>query len=295
MQGQAQTLAAFKHLSETGKQLKESWKKRWAKRSTLSKIASLPLLIINSLFLSIKKVWRALLPVMRFGFGSLLVFCSFVGLGIAGVGSLFLLLYNNSSYRLAFVPISELTSMMPYVLIVIAGFLSLAIPAILIMIGGLAIIRRKNIINFSTGSIIVGIWMAAGIFFCAMGLRYFPEALDKFENYPIKSQAERAVDMQGIKSVAAKGNRINITISANTSTLPTIRGRMIDLNSIELRREGDKLSISEKLMPLSDKACLECNLHPIEFTVATGTKLEIITASGAFVHDETKIIAEETE
>jgi len=293
MQGQAPTLAAFRNLAKTGKQFKEGWKKRWAKRSALGKIVSLPLLAVNGLFLAIKKIWQAVWPIIRFCFGLGLAVFSLIGLGFIGVGSLFLILYNNSPYQLYFIPIYELTWSIPYVWIILAGFLSLAIPAVILLIGGLAIIRRKNLLNFTVGSVLVGLWMASGIAFCSLALRYFPELQNKFESAPLTSRIEQSVDMAGITEIEANGRRVDITISASTSTPASLYGRRIDLDHIELRRDANKLILSEKPRIIDEKICLGCDLEPVRLTVATSSSLKIKTEGGASVFDETEIIEEE--
>jgi len=285
MQGQAPTLAAFKNLAKTGKQLQENWKKRWQNRSTLGKIFNLPLVIINGLFSAVKKItnglffviksiWQVFWPVVKFCFGLFLTVFSFIILGLAGVGGLFLLLYNSPTCYLSFIPISEITKTIPYTWIIISGFLSLAIPAILVLIGGIAIIRRKNIMNFVAGSILVGIWMAAGISFCALGLRYYPEVENKFKNYPLTIESEKTVNMVGIKEIAANDYYINIVVSAATATPATLSGRMIDLENIAIRREGEKLILEKKPFHF-DNICFDCHLRPVTLRVATSSTLKI--------------------
>lgn len=288
MQGQAPTIAAFKHLAENGKQIKDNLKKN----STLKKIASLPAIVINSFFLAIKKAWDAVWPIIRLAFGLFLAIFSFIGLGFIGIGSLFLLLYNNSSHQLFFIPISELTTLVPYFIMVLSGFLSLAIPAVMLLIGGIAIIRKKNLINFTVGSILVGVWMAAGITCCALGLRYFPDVQDKFENYPLTKRIEQKVDLQGIKEIEANGHLIDIYVSSATNTPTTINGRQIDLDHIDIKREKDKLILTEKPLAANPEICLNCYLKPVELTIATSSDLKIKTGSGASLFDASVVESE---
>ncbi len=274
MQGQTPTLAAFKNLAKTGKQLQENWKKRWRKRSALEKIFNLPLLIINGLFFALKNIWQVVWPVIKFCFGLFLTVFSFIVLGLTGVGSLFLLLYNSPSCYLSFIPISEMTRAIPYTWIIVSGFLSLAIPAILVLIGGLAILRRKNIMNFAAGSILVGIWMAAGISFCALGLRYYPELEKKFNDYPLTIESEKLIDMTGIKEVETNSYYINVAVSAATSTPATLSGRAVDLENIAISREGEKLILKEKPFHF-DGICFDCHLRPVTLQIATSSTLKI--------------------
>lgn len=295
MHGQTPTLAAFKNLAKTGEKLKENWQKRWKNSSALDKIINLPLLILSGLFRALKKIWSILWPLLKFFFGLGLVLLSLIFLGAIGVGSLFLLLYNDAAYQLAFVPISHLTRLMPYTLLVISGFLSLAIPSTLILIGGLAILRRKRLINFAAGSIMVGVWMAAAIFFCAAGLRYFPEVASKISSHPLAARTEQSVDLAGITEINADGHLINIRVSASTSTPAAIVGRKVDLDSIMIEHEGHTLRLTGKPSTIDRNICFACHLRPIELTVATSTDLKISVTGGASIEDETEMKAEETD
>ncbi len=294
MQGQTPTLAAFQNLSRAGKQLQENWKKRWEKRSAIGKLISLPLVIINGVFSAIKEVWTVLWPVIRLGFGLAISALSFIGLGAVGVGSLMLILYSDSPYQISFVPIHELTSLVPYNIMIIAGFLSLAIPVLLIFIGGVSIIRKKSVINLTVGSIMLGLWMVAGICFSAFSLRYAPEIISKFDNNPLTKQVEQVVDMEGIQEIEASGNLVNIYVRANTSTPATLSGRQVDINNIELKREGNKLIVNEKMQTEETRACANCQLWSINLNVATSSALNIQAKDGASVYDET-MVEEEIE
>lgn len=287
MKGQAPTLAAFKNLAQTGKKMQDNFKKSWQKRSISEKIISFPRMIISGFIEAIKNIWNRVWPIIKFFFGLGLATFSFIGLGAIGIGSLFMLLYNNSDYQLYFIPISELTSLLPYTWLVVTGFLSLAIPAIIAFVCGISIIFRKSIINFTVGAILLTIWMMSGIFFCAVSLRYFPEIQNKFKNNELTLQSEESIDLKDIKEIVASGQRINVFVSASTSTLPTLSGRVIDLDNIEITRLDNKLIIKEeKETAESDEICLNCDLHSVSLRVASSSNFKITTEDGAYLNQE---------
>jgi Putative stress-responsive transcriptional regulator len=294
MKGQAPTLAAFKNLSKTGKKIQDNFKSRWQKRSALGKILTLPAVIIRGFFMGVKKIWSKVWPIIKFLFGLGLTIFSFVGLGLIGVGSLYMLLYNNSAYQLSFIPISELTSLLPYTWMIILGFLSLAIPTALMFICGLSLILRKNILNLAMAGIILGSWLFSGIFFCALSLRYFPEIQHKFDSYPLLIQEEKAVDLKGVKEIETNGHIINVLVTKSTSTPATLSGRTVDLNNIEMNRVGDKLILTQKDED-ANKICLNCHLDQVELKLATSSTLKITTKNGASIYDETAPKEEEEE
>jgi len=285
MQGQAPTLSAFKNLTKTGKQIQENWKKTWQKRSALGKIISLPLVILNGLIIFTKKIIKSIWPIIKFCFGLGLMFFSFIAFGVISVGSLFMLLYNNSSYQLSFIPIAELTSLLPYTWMVVAGFLSLIIPTLLIFIVGLSIIIKKNTTNIAISLALVGLWMVSVIFFCAMSLRYLPEIKNKFDTYPLISQTEQVIDLKDVTEIEASGNLVNILVSTSTSTPATLNGRIVDLNNIEINRIANKLIIKEKPIE-NNKICFECDLYSVELKIATSSNLKIVTSNGASINNE---------
>lgn len=285
MKGQAPTLAAFKNLAQTGKKIQDNLKKN----SITEKVINFPVLIIKAIFTTIKNVWNKLWPIIKFFFGLGLTVLSFIFLGAIGVGALFMLLYNNTTYQISFIPINELTNLLPYTWIVITGFLSLAIPATIAFILGLSILFKKNILNLATGLILLIIWMGSGVFFCASSLRYFPEIQNKIDNYPLTQEKQIDLDLQGVKNIEVAGD-VNVLISASTSTPATLSGRQVDLNYIELNRQGDKLIITEKEQPYNT-ICLDCKFNRVDLQIASSSEIKIKTSEDVYL--ETEVLEED--
>ncbi|MFA5131402.1 MAG: PspC domain-containing protein [Patescibacteria group bacterium] len=263
MQGQAPTIAAFKNLVKTGNKIKANWKNRWEKRSPLGKIISLPLLIINGIFLALKKVWEALWPIIGMFFGLLLILVALSVLVGVGIGSLYLLLQAQSNYSFNFIPVRELSASIPLVWLLITGFLSLALPSFLAIIGGLAIIQRKKLISFQLAALIFGLWIIAGIAFSALGLRYVPELKYKVDNYPSLQQTTKTIDLENFSNLNARGNSLKVVIKpgTGTSSRAVISGRAVDLAQIALQKNSIDLNIDENR---TNRAyCLGCNLEQV--------------------------------
>jgi len=285
MTGQTPTIAAFKNLAKNGRKIKENWKNHWKKQSAVKKIISLPFIIIKGILQALKKLWLNLWPIIKIFFGSLMVLFSLIWIGVIGIGCLILFLYNNSTHQLLFIPISEIMPLFPYTLMIITGFLSLIIPAIFIIIGGLAIIRKRNIISFAVGSILVGLWMTAGIIFCSFSVRYFPDIINKYDNYPLLQQKNETINLEGITEIEANGNLINITISSNTSTPATLNGRQVDLNQIDIKYDHNKLILTEIPWTYTNGVCIDCHLNEVRLIIATSSDLKITANSGASIFD----------
>ncbi len=288
MQGQAPTVSAFKNLAETGKKIQKNWKKRWESFSVGKKIISLPILILQGLFNALKKIWTYLWPAIKFSFGLLLTLLSLMFLGAIGVGFMTLLLYGNSPYQISYIPISEIASMMPLKILIASGFLSLGIPAILTTIGGLSIIRKKSLINFTAFITLIGIWMMAGIIFCALCVRYLPDLKHKYDTYPPLQMIEQKISVDNIKlnkikTIKASGNFV-IVSSDSTSTKPYLKGRQIDLDTVEWKYENNTLALEQKEKTIDPSLCFDCHTQSITLMIGSSSDQEIITENGASIY-----------
>lgn len=144
MRGEAPTVVAFEKLSKMEKKIKKNWKEKWSKYSVIEKIFSFPILIVSAFFDFIKKVFSKIGPVLRFIIGLFLILSSLAFFFVVGIGSLYMLLQLNSTYSIGFIPVSELIGSVPFLWLVISGFLSLSIPAIFFALSGLSLMRREK-------------------------------------------------------------------------------------------------------------------------------------------------------
>lgn len=269
MQGQAPTLAAFQNLAKTGNKIKESWKKRWEKRSALGKIISLPLLIVNGLFLVLKKIWNALWPIIKLCFGLFIILTALLILIGAGIGSFYLLLQAQSNYSFHYIPVHELSLTIPFVWLLLTGFLSLALPSFLAIIGGLMIIQKKKLIGLQTAIIIFSLWIIAGIAFSALGLRYIPELKEKIDNYPILQKTTKTIDFENFSNINANGNPLTIVIepSTGTSSHAVLVGRIVDLARIDLQKNGADLNINGDRVD-QRAFCFDCSIDQVTIKIS---------------------------
>lgn len=271
MKGQAPTLAAFKNLSKTGKKIQDNWKKRWQKRSTLGKIVTLPAVIIRGLMLGLQKIWSKLWPIIKFCFGFFMILMALLVLVGVCIGSFYLLLQANSNYSFEHIPLRELSMYIPFTWLLLTGFLSLALPSILAIIGGLLIIKGKKIISLQSAAIIFGLWILVGIIFSALSLRYIPELKEKIDNHPSRQRITQTIDLENFTNINANGDQINIIIESSTGTSSSaiLIGRTVDLAQIALQKNGADLNINENR--LNKAYCFDCNINPITIKISAPT------------------------
>ncbi len=268
MKGEAPTIAAFERLAKNGRQFKENWKKRWQKRSWLGKIISLPFVILNCLLIAVKKIWSKLWPVIKFLFALFLILTALMVFIGAGISSFYLFLQAQSNYSFNYIPVKELGAAIPLAWLAISGFLAFALPALLAIIGGLAIIQKKKLIGLQAAAIIFALWMIAGIAFTAIGLRYVPEIKEKMDNYPSLQTVTDKIEIDSFNNLNVKGENIKIVVEpgAASSSLLLLTGRSVDLERISWQQSGDDLNISEN--ETDKNYCLNCHTRLITIKVS---------------------------
>jgi len=283
MRGETPTIMAFEKLSKMEKKIKTDFKERWDKFPTLGKILSIPILIFNGLLNILKKFVSKIGPMLKFLMGLFLIVISLFGLGVVGVGSLYLLLQINSSYSFSFIPIAELIKTVPFFWLVITGFISFAMPAVLLLMLGLSFLRKKAFLffNFNLWVILVSVWMIAGISFCAFGLRYTPDVLDKIRNYPDVQITTRSVDVSDVDKIIVNGSYIEVLVDKNKDIATSITGRVVDINSIEIRKENKDLILTWK--DLNKNLCFNCSNRPIKLIISKENLSKIKLENGAHI------------
>ncbi|HNW71452.1 MAG TPA: PspC domain-containing protein [Candidatus Paceibacterota bacterium] len=279
MRGEAPTVAAFEKLSKTNKNLKASFKERWNKFPILEKILSVPLLIINKLFKIIKVIFSKIVPIFKFLFGLFLIAISLFCLAFVGVGSLYLLLQNNSLYSFAFVPISFIVHSVPFIWLIITGFLSFSIPAIFFLIGGLSLIKRKSFFNFSITIILASVWLISGISFCAIGLRYLPDTIDKIDNYPAVETTSKIIDISNVNKIIVNGSYIDVFVSKEKNVETSLVGRVVDLENVNIKNEKDNLSLiwEDKKIDM----CFHCDNDSVRLIIGKDNISKVKLENGA--------------
>jgi len=279
MKGEAPTVAAFEKLSKIEKKIKIDFKERWNKFPAMGKILSIPILIFNSFLNLFKRIISKIGPIFKFLIGLFFLMVSLFFLGFVGVGSLYLLLQTHSSYSFAFIPIVELFKVVPFFWIVITGFLSFAIPAVLLLIGSLALLRNKRFITFNLGIILLSTWMISGISFCALSLRYIPDVFFKIRNYPDIQSITKVVDVKDADKIIVNGPYFNVFLDKNKNENPFMEGRVIDINSVEIQRNDKDITLMWQ--DINRDLCFNCSNEPVSLILDKDSLSKVKLENGA--------------
>lgn len=278
MRGEAPTVVAFEKLSKMEKKIKKNWKEKWSKYSVIEKIFSFPILIVSAFFDFIKKVFSKIGPVLRFIIGLFLILSSLAFFFVVGIGSLYMLLQLNSTYSIGFIPVSELIGSVPFLWLVISGFLSLSIPAIFFALSGLSLMRRKNIFSIKIGIIFLSIWMLACVSFCSLALRYTPDVVSKVKSYPSVQIISTNIDASNTKKLSINGDDIIVEVLKDYDDKVTLNGRIIDLSNINIVKENDSLSISQ--IDMINESCISCHNDTVTLVIDSSLFSEIKLGDG---------------
>jgi phage shock protein PspC (stress-responsive transcriptional regulator) len=275
MCGEAPTVAAFEKLSKISQ-------KRWKDSSGFMKVLRAPFVVINAIFKAIKNFILKIWPAIKFLFGLGLVVFSLMALAGVGIGSLYLLLQTQTNYLINFVPISEIVKAIPFTLLVIGGFFSLAIPTALLLFGGLTIIRKKNILTFNVVAILIAVWMIIGISCCAFSLRYIPDVISKINNYPTLQTATKEIDISDATKLITDGQDLSIEVATEPTEKAILSGRQVDLDAIDVKNENSELSFSK--IESKKSLCIECNHHPVKLIISGDKFTEIKSENRATIN-----------
>ena len=147
------------------------------------------------------------------------------------------------------------------------------------MIGGISLIRRKNSFNLSLTIILTSIWLISGVSFCAIGLRYLPDAIYKIDNYSILQKTSKVIDISDIDKVVVNGSHINVSVSKEKDIETSLVGRVVDVENVRIENNKDSLSMiwedNKKDM------CLYCHNDSVQLTISKDNLSKIKLENGA--------------
>jgi len=216
----------------------------------------------------------------------LFVIASLLGIIFVGFVAVSSLLYKNSGYMINFIPINDLIQGIPYNIMLATGFIALIIPLLMILLQAIAILRKKKILTFGLVAILVSIWMLGSIIFTSMAIRYLPEVVNKVDNHKDVQRVSQILDTENIKLLKVSGSRIIIRNAEASATNTVIEGRRIDLNYINISKDGESLTISRENYQNNDPKCLFCEPETIVIKIPLNREFEIATSSQArFIHE----------
>jgi phage shock protein PspC (stress-responsive transcriptional regulator) len=231
-------------------------------------VFSMAIQVLRRLFVIVFRVLRVVI-------GVLLSVAFTIGLmGLTFAASV--LLFNvHSPYVDPF--IQQFANGPAYVVGVFSLFLLLALPCLVLLLGGLSVVRRKNILNAPTVFTIAGVWMISAIAFGVIAIDRAPmieEAVQKQEAERIVSHTSFPVST--FHALDADG-MYQLTIVPSSTASVVAEGDERDLQSLQARVEAGTLQIWQTHGP---RVCFLCFRHPIQIVVSSPNVMDEIRLGG---------------
>lgn len=254
MHGNPITIAAIKKTAAAGMEQV----RKIGKKDVVRKIIRFPFLIIEAIFNFLKKIFNFLIPIARILLGIFIVCASLFGLMATSIFSCLLFTNAHGPYYINNIPVQEIAALIPFQLLTAAFYLLTALPLIFIIILGISLLRKKNIMSFLVGAGIIGVWAVALIIFVSLAVSNIPKVKDKVEHYEPLQTVNAVLPYANFKNVEAGGYHMEITIEKGKNYSVIATGRKKDMDNLQIKTDGDILKI-ERVKNEADSYCLFCN------------------------------------
>ncbi len=264
MKGEAVTLSSVSEL------VKEKVEK-FNKSDTPKKIIFFPITVLRGVANFLQRV---VFPAIRIIIGAVLLITSIaLVIGVTVLAGIIL-----SGVPAVFIPIPVVQGALLYIGVTVVYF-AITIPAIILFLFGLGIVRKKRIVSRQIWISLIVIWLVAILGTAIVGskiavriekfVREEPQFLTSTETIPVTSFSELVVR-----------NGKQVTLVQGEKTEVTVTGRQIDLDYLEVESNNGVLTIDSKNKTWP---CFFCGGHPTQITVTTPTIAQIAAENASLV------------
>ncbi|MDD4410028.1 MAG: PspC domain-containing protein [Candidatus Pacebacteria bacterium] len=213
-------------------------------------------------------------PIFRFCFSIMMI-----GVSLSMVAALIILIgtiisYANSDYYFGNIPISEIMSMVPSFPIMFFTFFALVIPLLFLIIVGLSLITRKKLLNLMAISIFVAAWMISCSVLAILGIRYFPDLMNKFENTQALQTIEKTIEVGKITAIDYSGWETKVILEKGNSSSIRIVGRSVDLQYFSYENVEGRLKLAMNKRE-NDKKCIGCHQNTVRVIITSPDVKEV--------------------
>ncbi len=220
----------------------------------------------------ISKIVKLIAIFIRGIIGSVLVFASAVAL-FATTFTAAVMLFNRNSPNMDPILTQVLVGSEYYFGIVLA-LIAIVIPLLLLIMSGIAIVRKKSIVNFATVLVMTIVWFAAASGTGVVISRAAPE-IEAAINEP-QHTIERQLDVKDFQKIEAHSNyEVKIVQGTKYSALLKADERYMEEAEVKVENNTLKLNRKDRFV-----ICFFCFDRPMTVEI-TMPKLDKVEASGA--------------
>ncbi|MFA6252588.1 MAG: PspC domain-containing protein [Candidatus Paceibacterota bacterium] len=169
-----------------------------------------------------------------------------------------LIMYSTSGYSIDNVPISEITKTMPFYLFLFSLFLTVAIPAFLLLIADVMVAFKRRVVNIASVIVLIVVWMASTATMTAIIIRYAPDIRSKMGDVQYRQTVE-VPSLGNFVNISANGKNLKLSIKKGDKFSVSANGMLSDLEKVSYNIDENKtLNILAEKKEENQK-CLFCD------------------------------------
>lgn len=261
MHGDSITISAIQNTAKKGyEQIK--------KNSVLRKIINFPIILLRSLVNFLRRICGWILPILRILLAIFMIIGSIIGFVCVTVGIIFVLSNGHSPYLINNFPVQELISLVPFYWVMITLYLSLVIPAIVIIILGLSLIRKKNMLSFVIGASLIGIWLISGIAFLSIIFSHAPQLAEKIDSYSALQETEVVFPEKNFENINVSGKHLIVNVQSGKEFKVTAQGFVKDLESLVHTQDNNTFILQTEERE-DNHYCIACHANVVRVNITT--------------------------
>ncbi|HYF97749.1 MAG TPA: DUF2807 domain-containing protein, partial [Coxiellaceae bacterium] len=212
---------------------------------------------IRTIFNGAGKLIRVLVPTFGKFIGVFIALMAISGLAFFTF-LMAILVFNVNSPYIEF-PLSEITSMGKYYLVLLSSYLGVVIPLVFLVLLAVSLIRAKNLFNYSVGFGLFGLWFLALITTTVMGIKLAPayeKYVDDLAQQPEYQIATKTFDIADFNEIEIS-QAVKVTFIQDENYSITTSATLKNLETVAVSQEGSLVKIGREFTQ-DEPFCLIC-------------------------------------
>ncbi len=222
------------------------------KHGVLRRIISAPFKLMRAIF---SFLYRVLVPLLRVGFGLVLVLGAMAALVGIMVASGFLL--SGNALIADDIPVEALAPGVFFFVGTLGAILAALIPAVYVLIAGIALVFKKSYLTAPVGFGMLGVWLVSLVVVAFSGARIADNYQTFVRNSPAYEVSTTPIPIDNNFSKLAIEDGVDVVLRESNSVALTAEGRAKDIDRIRTRVENGTLII-ERAPRVREQACIFC-------------------------------------
>lgn len=245
--------------------LTESWKEK----KDMPKVSVIRYFFRELIYL-LGRLLRVFMKVLFTIIGLVATAASFVAFFAISLTMIVLIFNHDSSY--IHPAITQVFNGSRYVLLIISGYLAAVIPAIVLLMIGVSLVRRKNIFHVAATTTLAIIWLIGALTFGGIGISSADQvqaAVKSIEERPQESREFTVTDFHSVETIFDQ----KVTITHGPVAKVIVYGTEEQVKKAQANVEDGKLSVTHE--DGNFRICIFCIDHTLRVDIITPTLDEV--------------------